>query len=97
MSSLGYRDSEGARHEVLVRRTSAGDWQVLDTCAAETRVVETLDGREDGLPQAQAVVRDYLSIVERFVPAAGQRPGEPISEQGGADADSDRRPRLPAH
>ena len=28
-----YRDADGARHEVVVRQTADGDWQVLDTSA----------------------------------------------------------------
>ena len=36
---LGYRDGDERRHEVLVRRTAEGDWQVLDTCGEHKRVV----------------------------------------------------------
>jgi hypothetical protein len=93
MTPLPYRDANGARHEVAARQTADGDWQVLDTCAAETRVIETLDGRIDGRPQAEAVARDYVTA-GRFTAWAGREPGEPIPEQGGADADSDRRPRY---
>jgi hypothetical protein len=90
VTSHPYWDADGAQHEVAVRETAGGDWQVLDTSAAETRVIETLDGRLDG-PQAEAVARDYLSTVDRS-PAAGRKTAEPIPEQGGPDADSDRRP-----
>ena len=93
MTPLPYRDADGTRHEVAVRQTASGDWQVLDTCAAETRVIETLDGPDDGRPQAEAVARDYVTA-GRFTAWAGRAPGQPIPEQGGADADSDRRPRY---
>jgi hypothetical protein len=88
-----YVDADGAGHEVLVRDTPVGDWQVLDTCAAETRVVETLDGREDGRPQAEALARDYVQTISQ---TAGRHTAERIPEQGGADAHSDRRPRPAA-
>jgi hypothetical protein len=96
VTSLAYHDADGVRHEVAVRETPAGDWQVLDTCVAETLVIETLDDREDDRPQAEAVARDYVST-QRLPPAEGRRPGEAIPEQGGADAHSDRRPQREAH
>ena len=74
MTPLAYRDADGARHEVAVHETAAGDWQVLDTCAAETRVIETLDGRVDGRPQAEAVARDYVTA-GRFTAWAGRESG----------------------
>ena len=92
MTSHTYWDADGVRHEIAVRETADGDWHVLDTSAAETRVIKTLDGRLDGRPQAEAVARDYLSTVERW-PAAGRDNAEPIPEQGGPDADSNHRPR----
>jgi hypothetical protein len=92
VTSLTYRDADGAPHEVAVRQTASGDWQVLDTCAAETRVIQTLDGPDDGRLQAEAIARDYVTA-GRFTAWAGRAPGQPIPEQGGADADSDRRPR----
>ena len=61
-----YHDADGIRHEVLVRQTRGG-WQVLDldTAAKRARVIDTLDGREDGRPQAEAIARDYLTTEER--------------------------------
>ena len=97
MSSLHYRDADGARHEVLVLQTPAGDWQLLDVSPAQTRVIDTLDGEEDGRPQAEALARDYLSVVECVPPTAGPKPGERISQQGGADAHSDRTPSTAEH
>jgi hypothetical protein len=93
VTSLSYRDADGVRHELAVRETAGGDWQVLDTCAAETRVIETLDGRVDGRPQADALARDYLETARLSVSRAGRAASKPIPERGGSDADSDRRPR----
>ena len=65
MTPLPYRDTDGARHEVAVHETADGDWQVLDTCAAETRVIETLDGRIDGRPtgrSGRARLRDRRTL-----------------------------------
>jgi len=92
VSSLTYRDSEGARHEVLVLRTDTGDWQLLDVSQAQTRVIDTLDGEEDGRPQAEALARDYVTTVNGSGAATGPTEAERISEQGGADARSDRTP-----
>jgi hypothetical protein len=59
-------------------------------------MVETLNGREDDRPQAEALARDYAVNPGRFVPAAGPAVADAIPELGGADADSDRRPRSAA-
>ena len=96
MSSFAFRDVDGVGHEVIVRRTPTGDWQVLDTCAAGTIVIETLDGGVDDRPQAEAVARDYVEA-GRLLPWTGTPRAEPIPEQGGADADRDRRPRSAPH
>jgi len=92
VSSLSYRDADGARHEVLVLQTPAGDWQIVDVSPEETRVIDTLDGEEDGRPQAEALARDYLTTAKEAVAATGPNEAERISEQGGADARSDRTP-----
>ena len=89
MTRLTYRDAAGAVHEVVVRQTSTGDWEALDTCADEELVIECLDGRVDGEPQAEAVAGDYVTA-GRFIPLAGRNGGKAIPEQGGADAHSDR-------
>jgi hypothetical protein len=96
MTALTYRDATGVVHEVVVRKTPAGDWEVLDTGAGEAVVIESLDGRVDAEPQADAVASDYVTS-GRFTPLAGRNGGEAIPEQGGADAHSDRRPRSAAH
>ena len=89
MTALAYRDAAGVVREVVVRETSTGDWEVLDTCAGEERVIERFDGRVDGEPQAKAVAGDYVTA-GRFMPLAGRNGGDAIPEQGGADAHSDR-------
>jgi len=93
--TLTYRDAAGVVHEVVVRKTPTGDWEVLDTCSGEELVIESLDGRVDGEPQAEAVAGDYVTA-GRLIPVAGRNGGEAIPEQGGADAHSDRRSRSAA-
>ncbi len=90
-----YHNADGAPHELVVRETADGDWQVLDldTGAERGRVIDTLDGREDGRPQAEAIARDYLTTVERSRASARRAAGEPIPKEGGPDANSNRRPR----
>ena len=90
-----YRDADGARHELVVRETADGGWHVLDLDldGDTAHVVDALQGGEDGRPQAEAIARDYLSTVAAMEPEAGRAPGDPISEQGGSDARSHRRPR----
>ena len=91
MTPLTYRDATGVAHEVVVRKTTTGDWEVLDTGAGEEVVIESLDGRVDGEPQADAVAHDYVTA-GRFIPLAGRNGGEAIPEHRGADAHSDRSP-----
>jgi hypothetical protein len=91
MTALTYCDAAGVVHEVVERKTPAGDWDVLDTGAGEEVVIESLDGRVDGESQAEAVARDYVTA-GRFIPVAGRNGGEAIPEQGGADVHSDRSP-----
>jgi hypothetical protein len=95
MTTLTYRDATGVRHEIVVRKTPTGEWEVLDTSARETLVIESLEGSVDGEPQAEAVARDYVTT-GRFTPPTGRKGGQAIPEEGGADAHSDRRPRSAA-
>ena len=90
----GYRDAAGVGHELAVRRTSDGDWQVLDLdLEADTaHVIDTLAGDQDGRPQAEAIARDYLVTAAGSETGAGPVPGDAIPEQGGTDARSHRRP-----
>ena len=90
-----YRDADGNRHELVVRETVDGGWQVLDANVDNetAHVVDTLTGDQDGRPQAEAIAHDYLITGGRLHDAAGPVAGEPIPEQGGSDARSHRRPR----
>ena len=97
MTSLAYRDADGAWHEVLVTQIESGDWQVIDNGAGRTEVVETLDGREEGRPQAEAIARDYITTVAQPSGAARRGAGDAIPEEAEADAHSDRRPHVAAH
>jgi hypothetical protein len=64
---LGYRDATGARHQVLVRRSPEGAWQVLDLT-----VIETLTGVGEGREAAEAVAREY--VAQHHHPTATGRP-----------------------
>jgi len=63
---FGYRDATGARHQVLVRQSPEGAWQVLDIT-----VIETLTGVGEGRDAAEAIARDY--VAEQHHPAAARR------------------------
>jgi hypothetical protein len=91
MTAVSYRDATGVVHQVVVRKTTLGDWEVLDTGAGEELVIESLDGRVDGEPQADAVASDYVTS-GRFLALPGRNGGEAIPEQRGADVHSDRSP-----
>ena len=54
LTPFGYRDATGARHQVLVRQSAEGAWQVLDIT-----VIETLTGVGEGRDAAEALARDY--------------------------------------
>jgi hypothetical protein len=90
-----YRVADGARHELVVRQTTDGGWRVLDLNldAGTAHVVDTLPDEQDGRPQAEAVARDYLSVVADSAASAGRTPRNPIPEPGGTDARTHRRPR----
>jgi hypothetical protein len=60
-----YRDAAGVVHEILVRPTAEGAWEIVDTTRTDTRLVDTLSGFDDGRPQADAVARDYASQQQR--------------------------------
>jgi len=59
-----YRDATGRWHNVVVRQTPDGHWQVLDITRLVS-VVETLTGCEEGRPQAEALARDYATNEHR--------------------------------
>lgn len=93
-----YHDADGNRHELVVRETADGGWQVLDTNldTDTAHVVDTLTSDQDGRRQAEAIAHDYLITVGRFRDGAGPVAGEPIPEQGGTDARSSHRRPHPA-
>lgn len=88
----GYRHANGLRHDVLIRQTSLGDWQVLDSCEERTLVVDELDGAVDGRPQAEALAHEYAASAAQVHAAAGNEAAEPIPETGGTDAERNRHP-----
>jgi hypothetical protein len=53
-TSFGYQDATGAQHQVLVRQSAEGAWQVLDIT-----VIETLSGVGEGREAAEAIARDF--------------------------------------
>ncbi len=59
-----YRDTAARWHNVVVRQTRDGHWQVLDITRLVS-VVETLTGCEEGRPQAEALARDYATNEHR--------------------------------
>jgi hypothetical protein len=60
-----YRDADGTVHDIVVRRSTQGAWEILDVSPAHTRLVDSLTGFDDGRPEAEAVARDYASQQRR--------------------------------
>jgi hypothetical protein len=60
-----YRDADGTVHDLVVRRSPQGAWEILDTSPAHTQLVDSLSGFDDGRPQAEAIARDYASQQQR--------------------------------
>jgi hypothetical protein len=57
-----YRARDGTEHRVLVERSAAGRWRVLDAVDDDDAiVVDTLTGQDDRLDQAAALARDYAA------------------------------------
>jgi hypothetical protein len=54
-----YQDARGVHHDVIVRKTPGGGWQVVDISVANTTVIETLTAADDGRPEAEAIAREY--------------------------------------
>ncbi len=69
-----YRDAAGRWHNVVVRQTRDGHWQVLDITRLVS-VVETLTGCEEGRPQADALARDYATNEHRRASDLGEAEG----------------------
>jgi hypothetical protein len=86
-SAARYRARDGTEHQVLVERSAAGRWRVLDAVDDDAIVVDTLTGQNDRLDQAAALARDYAAEQQahhdgarlddplpRREPAAGEEP-----------------------
>ena len=59
---IRYRDSTtGVWHEVIVRQSASGAWEIVDRTPTETRTVDTLTEHGDGRAQAEAIARDYAA------------------------------------
>ncbi len=56
-----YRDAAGVWHQITVRRTPDGTFEVIDTAGEERRVIDTLAGYGDGPAQAYALARAYAN------------------------------------
>ena len=61
-SPIRYRDSiTGVWHEVIVRKSASGAWEIIDRTPTQTRTVDTLTEQGDGRAQAEALARDYTA------------------------------------
>src|SRR4051794_33375526 len=74
--AASFRARDGKQHDVLVLRTPAGRWRVLDTCNDRVIHVETLTGFDDRLSQASALAEDYAKEQDAF--HSGERPDNPL-------------------
>jgi hypothetical protein len=72
-ATASYRDAAGGRHDIVVRETAGGAWEILDTTPDRTRVVDTLSGYDEGRPHAEAVARDYADQHARERPDRARR------------------------
>ena len=91
-----YDDAAGVSHIVAVRQNGDGIWHVLDldVDADTAHVIDSLTDKQDGRLQAEAIARDYLANLEDSQQRAGREPTDAISEHGGRDDHSHRRPRT---
>jgi hypothetical protein len=71
-----YRARDGIEHHVIVYRTPAGRWRILDAVGEDAIIVETLTGFDDRLGQAEALARDYAG--EQQLHHDGERPDDPL-------------------
>jgi hypothetical protein len=63
----GYRDREGVRRLVVVRRLDVRRWLVCDIAEhEEQRVIDDLSGESESAGTAVAVARDYLHVQRRM-------------------------------
>lgn len=56
-----YRDATGVTHQLAVRKTPDGAWEVIDRAGEQARVIDTLAGFGDGRPEAEALAREYAA------------------------------------
>ena len=68
-----YRDARGVWHTVEVRRSTEGQWEILDIAGHERRVVDVLLGYEEARAEAEAVARDYAAQHHHPEPAGRRR------------------------
>ncbi|RKQ90839.1 hypothetical protein C8N24_0654 [Solirubrobacter pauli] len=74
--AASYRARDGNQHDVLVLRTPAGRWRVLDACDHRVVHVETLTGYDDRLSQASALAEDYAKEEDAY--HSGERLDDPL-------------------
>ena len=60
-TAVRYRDTAGIWHEIAVRPTPDGTFEVIDTAGDDRRVIDTLSGYGDGPEQAYALARAYAN------------------------------------
>ena len=88
----GYRDADGVRHRLVVRRTDDLGWEVVDVDPTSARLVERLTDGVDGRAEAEAIARDYLTTAVHRDGGSGRGPRDAVPERGGARASNHRRP-----
>ena len=54
-----YQDASGVQHDVIVRKTPDGAWQVVDVSGDETKLIDEVTGVGEGQPEAEAIAREY--------------------------------------
>jgi len=54
-----YQDASGVQHEVIVRKTPDGSWQVIDVSDDDTTLVEELTGIGNARSEAEAIAAEY--------------------------------------
>lgn len=66
----GYRDCEGVRWLVVVRRLDVERWEVCEIAEhEERRVIDELSGEGESMRSAVALARDYLHVQKRRLAA----------------------------
>jgi hypothetical protein len=71
-----YTTRDGREHTILVYRTPAGRWRVVDHDGDGAIIVETLTGFDDRLSQAQALAHDYAREQQAY--HDGDRDTDPL-------------------